>query len=726
MKTTMRRDARVAPRSIVASVLALVLMLTFMNGIVRAAEETVTSIAFETSPSTTIYISESTIQLNVIATTSANNTKDVTSSAIWTSSNPSVVKVSGGLLTPLTSGTAKISAQYGSYKISVDLTSEYRYDSITINSDGDAAPDKMDFAVGEKPSFTLSAVKGSTTTDSIADATWTSSSPSVATVSDKGEVTLIAAGETTITASYKGRKDTVVLNVSSPYSSFEISPDGLLELKTGNDTFNLKVNATKSSDGTAVDVTADAEWTSSNTGVVKVDKGVVTSVGAGTATITVTHHGVSDSITAVVRPAHEAMRITPSAEQHILLKGGPIDFSVAVPNDNNQWQTVTNATWTSSDIYVATVDSNGRVTPKEIGQTKITASYKGLTKTVVVNVYPTIDTMEAASDEIDAFVDEQVKLPSVTAMTLWEEKFDISNLVSWTSSNTSVVELKDGKWIGKQVGEAVLTASVQGKSVSVTVTISEKPLALTTDASNISLVIGKEVALPSVTVVNESGTEEDVTDKATWKASSPNLLIKAPKMKGLLKSSVTLTATYLGKTTTFKVTIEEEVTKLFIDASSLTLNTGKTKSFKVTGVYKNGNSVNLSTKVNFSLSNETVASMSNNVIKGIAEGTTVVTGTYQDKTVTVVVTVQPRLTKLTITNRTLTLAPGSALTMKVTATYDTGKVVDVTKSAIWTSSKETVATVNSSGQIAAVAKGVSTVKAVFEGKTVTVRVTVKP
>ncbi|GIQ64347.1 hypothetical protein PACILC2_29150 [Paenibacillus cisolokensis] len=58
------------------------------------------------------------------------------------------------------------------------------------------------------------------------------------------------------------------------------------------------------------------------------------------------------------------------------------------------------------------------------------------------------------------------------------------------------------------------------------------------------------------------------------------------------------------------------------------------------------------------------------------------------------------------------------------AEYEGGKTVDVTSGAVWTSSNSKVATVTA-GRIVVTGKGKATVKAIFDGKTATVRITVK-
>ncbi|WP_308636672.1 Ig-like domain-containing protein [Paenibacillus silvisoli] len=721
----MRTNQQKRHRYWLSLMLAVVLSFTSFAGL-AFAEEVVTGIAFDNAPSPAVlYVDDDTLSLEVrAAIQGASSTKDVTTDATWSSSNTTILKVSAGVLTGMSSGTATVSATYKGFKITLPVTVQYLYDSVTLTEDGTTVPVTKSVRLGDTIAYELIGAKSGKENETVTDsATWTSSNTAVATVAD-GEVKLLAAGETTITAKYKGKSDTVKLTVTSPYESLSISPDALLEFNVGDSDAALTATATDEDDSKS-DVTGLAQWTTGNSAVVTVSEGVVTPVGVGMTTISASYLGVKSSIDVVVRPAFEAMRMTPKEEQHVTMQDDPIAFSVVVLKGDASPETVTaKATWTSSNVYAATVSKDGIVTPKGVGTAVIKASYMGLSQQVTVTVYPTVSNMKAAKTAIDAFLDETVVLPKVSAENLAEETVDVSGLVSWTSSNKEVVDKVDGKWTAKKLGTAVLTGVIQAKTVSVTVDVHEKPILLTPDQANASIVIGKEAKLPAITVMYESGEEEVVTDKVTWKSSSANLLVKAPNMRGLQAASVSLTATYLGKSTTIRVAIEEEITKLFVETTALTLNPSRTKSLKVTGIYKSGKSVSLSTKMNWTIDPETIASMNASTIKALKEGSAKLTGTYQGKSVEVALTVVAKVKKLTASEKTVTLAAEAKETLKITAEYDGGRTADVTKTAVWTVGNKKVAAVEN-GVITAIAKGSTNVRAVFDGRSVTIRVVVK-
>ena len=127
--------------------------------------------------------------------------------------------------------------------------------------------------------------------------TWESSDPSVATV-DNGTVRGLKVGKTIITATSGDESDTC--EVSVEYANIIIGGNEGLSISSVNliinehDTENLTATV---EDGAYNEVTdAIVNWRSSDTNVVTVDStGTIRAVNPGTATITATTTGVSDT-----------------------------------------------------------------------------------------------------------------------------------------------------------------------------------------------------------------------------------------------------------------------------------------------------------------------------------------------------------------------------------------------------------------------------------------------
>ncbi|MCM3635914.1 Ig-like domain-containing protein [Paenibacillus camelliae] len=714
-----------------AVLLAIALISSLSIGMTYAAEDKVTGIEFDYDPldynnstsSFELIVGEDQITLDVLASIEGSTSKKVVTSAVtWKSSNTNYVKVDKGVITGVGKGSALISATYKDYKVSIRAISDYLYDSVTIMNNNEAAPSKVQGELGQSFTYTLNGTKNSNVEDITSEATWTTSNASVATV-DEGTVTLMGTGTATITAKLKGKSDSITVNVSSPYKSIAISPSNQLELEVGQDDYMLQAVATLKAGGT-VDVTDDATWTSANPKVATVEHGFVRPIGTGKTTISVTHKGVTKTTEVVVRTAYQSIRLSPENEYHMFLQDNPLQIQAEVLHNSNVSYLATNlAEWSSSDVVVATV-YNGVVTPKAVGTTKITASYKGLSRSVTVTVYPSITDLSIDSETIDGFVNSSEKLPTVTGKLFDGSKIDVSKLVQWSAKDESIAVIKDGKWQAKEIGETVLTAKIKNYEDEVKLVTHAKPLKLVADASNLNIVIGKDVAYPSVTVINVDGDEEDVSDKVKWKASSENLILKPDTMKGLEASTVTLTASYLNKSTSIKVRIEEEVVKFVVEPEVLELYPNRSKSIKVTGYYKDGRSVVLNSKIDWSSLSTNIASIRGNTVKALTVGNTVITGSYQGNTINVPVIVSPKLKNLSLSDRSAKLSPGGTFTVKLTANYTTGSPVVVTEEAVWTTSKASVATVKD-GKITAVSKGSATIKATYGGKSTTIRVTVK-
>lgn len=714
-----------------AIVLAITLISSLTAGYAYAAEDKVTGIEFDydsfnydsSTSSLQLFVKGDKVNVDVLASIQGSTSKkDVTSAATWKSSNTDYVKVDKGVLTGVGKGTATVSATYKDYKISIRVTSQYEYDSVTLMKNNTTAPSKTVGEVGTNQTYTLNGSKNGVVEDVTLEAVWTTSNVSIATV-DEGTITFVGTGTVTISAKLKGKSDSIAITVSSPYKSISISPNKQLEMEIGDNAQHLQATAFLKTGG-ELDITNTAEWTSANPNIASVENGIIKPVGIGKTTVSVSHMGVTSSIDVVVRTAYQSIKLSPESEYHMFLQDAPLQIeSEVLSNSNVSYNATQLADWKSSDVVVATV-SNGLVTPKAIGTTKITASYKGISRSISVTVYPSITGLTLESETIDGFVNSSEKLPTVTGKLFDGSKVDISKLVQWSSKDEKVAVIEDGKWIAKSVGETTLTAKIKNYEVDVKLVVHVKPLKLVPDDSTLNLVIGQDVAYPSITVINEGGEEIDVSKKVTWKTSSDNLILKPTTIKGLEASTVTMTATYLNKSTSIKVRIEEEIVKVVVDPEIIELNPNRSKSIKVTGYYNDGRTVVLSSKIDWKVSSTTLASVKGNTVKALAVGTGVLSGSYQDIKINIPIVVTPKLKSISLSDKSIKLAPGNTFSVKLTANYMTGNPVVVTDDIVWTTSKASVATVKN-GKITAVSKGTATIKASFGGKSTTIRVTVK-
>jgi len=708
---------------LIAALTALIL-LALPASWAGAADETVRAVRFADIDNTLSMHVDDSRQISALAEMSDGTYRDVTFDAVWSSSNGSVVSVDKGLLKAKAPGYADITVKYASASKTMRVTVAYEYDKVEIaSSDGTPLAAPLAAVVGEDPGLKLLAYKGGSTSDVTGDADWSSSNEAVARV-EAGRVELLAPGSVTISARYKGRSGSVKLNVASPYESLSLMPHELIEFRYGDAGVQLTATAVPKGGG-GEDVTAKASWQSADASVATVEGGLVKPAGIGTTTIRADYLGVHDTVTVVVRPAYAALRLSADKPLHLLPGSDPVQLRIFAANDPDEPEldVTALAEWKSSNVYAVTV-SGGLVTAKEQGTSRITATYMGRSVSIDVTVYPRVRSIEVDTASIDAFEDGEGALPKVKGVTLAGEEIDVSGVAEWTSANEAIVEVRDGKWFARGLGETLLTARVGTRMANVKVVVHEEPLALLSDVEELTVVAGKTIPLPDVTLVLKNGNiVEDIEPKPEWTTSSPNILVTGGELKGLLTGRYTLTASHLGKKVTFRVNVEQEIVKLEANPASIELNPGKTKTIRVTGTYRNGKTVNLSGKVVWTSSNPSVVTATGSKVKAAAAGQAALTAEYQDIKLVVQVSVVPKLTGLSASVKTLELKTGGSGTVRLTAEFDKNATSDVTALAAWTSSNERVAVV-SAGQIIAKSPGTATIKASYGGKTVTVRVKV--
>ncbi|MEK3658532.1 hypothetical protein NSQ29_03145 [Paenibacillus sp. FSL F4-0236] len=738
-------------RKMTKMLLIMILLATAVFPVsVFAAAGDINSIEFESSAKVQLTVGQTPKQLKVYANVEGSSSKrDVTGAVVWNSSNTNAVKVVNGLLTPIDSGKAIITATYNHAlaTIEVEVSHPIKELKLEYSSEGN-------YKLGDEEDKLLvkaNAIGGETATsakDVTADTTWSSSNTSVLTIAE-GKITLAGEGTSTITAKYKDLTATFKAVVKLPYSEIELKNDkGIvikeIEMLVGDNPVKVAAFTKETTKTTANDISEKAEWSSSNTSVATVDKGEIKVLSAGKAVITVSYLGITQTVDVYVRAPYEALLLTPSGDQFLFM-GESLNVKAEVRDAANSTPNVSSsAVWSSDNQLAATVTAGtdaAAITAKAVGTSVIKAEYRGISKSFKLTVYPTITELEADKKELDMYTEDSVSLPKVNGTKLDGTKLDLSQEIEWTSANDEIATIKDGKLVAEKAGTVNIVgkiksenptsskAAIREKSVVVSVTVKDKVHILLGPEENVVIVTGEEKAVPEVKAVMENGNELDATSTMEWEITGTNAIIKTTSsgkvIKGLVKGSATLKGTYANKTISIPVTIEQKVTKIVVEPNAIELNIKGSKSIKVTAYYSNGKTGNISSSMNWESSNEAVATVKSTSVKAITEGTATLSGSYQGLAASVKINVVPKLLKLTVNENRLKMAPGAVQNAVVIAQYDTGKTAIVTGSAAWTSSKPSVARVSASGQIVAVSKGTASIKGKIGTKTVTVTVTVK-
>ena len=304
----------------------------------------------------------------------------------WSSSNTSVAAVNAsGVVTGKKGGKADISASY-TYG-GVTKTAKKTI-TVTKKLTGLSVSGSSKAYVGTKVTLTATAKFDDGTSSKVTPTKCTSSSSSVATVTNAGVVTGKKVGSATITVSYTYNGSSKVtasvkkaITVKKQLKSLTITGGAASVLFGKKLTFTTTAKYT---DGTSGKVTA--KWATSDKTIATISpKGVLTVKKGGTVKVTAsyTYEGVTKTVTKSVTVKKELKSLAVSGSKN-MYPGTTITLtSKATYTDGTTASVTKNTTWTSSNKSVATV-KNGVVYGVKVGTVTITASYTygGVKKTV--------------------------------------------------------------------------------------------------------------------------------------------------------------------------------------------------------------------------------------------------------------------------------------------------------------------------------------------------------
>lgn len=336
------------------------------------------------------------------------------------------------------------------------------------------SPQTLTLKVGEKATLGVSV---ETTGGAATTVTWSSSTPAVASVSATGEVTAVAAGNTTVRAvsTVDGSKSGAAQVTVSALAvrSVTVSPNAV-SLQVGQTTTAL---ATVDRDaGVAGTVT----WASNNAAVATVNatSGLITAVTPGTAIVSATStvdntKSAALAVTVVSVPNNlTALSVAPTSAA--LGIGGTLQL---VPSPTTVGTPTITYSYQSSNTAVATVSGTGLVTAVGNGTAVITTT--ATTNTNSLSVATTI-TVASASVSISSITQGATNVPVNIANVAGQ--IEVTMNISAGNQSLDSVRVKLGNKVGATQGFTVNGAP------NAPVTLSVNTAAYTLNADSTSTV----------------------------------------------------------------------------------------------------------------------------------------------------------------------------------------------------------------------------------------------
>jgi hypothetical protein len=409
---------------------------------------------------------------------------------------------------------------------------------------------------------------------------------------------------------------------------------------------------------TTQDLTSQVTWKSSSADVATVSAtGLVTGIGAGTNTITATINGytglLSASSTVTVAANNTggggtgndvvSVSIIPGS-QSVAVAGETGQFiAIGTTSGGNQVNLTDSATWTSSNVSVATVSSHGLATATGSGTSTITAIATNSDQTVASGTATFTVTGAAAGPllSISIIPNAQTMIAGQTSQLIAIGTFNtspatqnVTGSVAWASSNTAVANVTASGGLVSAVGPGVCVITAIGTNAGGGVVTATSTFTVTGSSSSaeplasLAIVPNSQTALAvnqtahfiaiaatgsgnTVNLTNQSATVGSATiAAAVWSSSNPTVATIDPSTgiaTALTAGTTAITAeasnpdgTVVLATATFTVTIptvaEPLVSMAILPASQTLAAAGQQANLTAIATTGSGTTVNLTDK----------------------------------------------------------------------------------------------------------------------------------
>jgi hypothetical protein len=471
------------------------------------------------------------------------------------------------------------------------------------------------------------------------------------------------------------------------------------------------------SNGSKQDLSAQAVWTSSGTGVATVDPGgKVTAVSPGSTTIIAEADGVVGSATLIVTAANlVSIGVTPAARS--IAAGMIQDFkATGVYSDNSAHDVTASVSWHSATPVVATIDSTGKARAVGVGATLITATLGGVSSAAVtLKVTGAILISIAVTPSIAAIPNGAQLQFTATGLFSDQSMQDLSRSANWSSSAATLASVSNtngsnGLVTALGVGTTSITAAFAGVS-SPAVTLIVNPAALVSIAVTPLtpiLPLGLSAQFVAVGTYTDNSTQ-DITGAVIWTSSAISVATISSDLttSGLAMSkspgATNITAT-LGAVASPPVSLTVSAARLVsiaVTPPTPGIALGTNQQFAATGTYTDNSTQDLTTQATWSSGTSAVASISNaSGSRGLATSLTVGStaigaslGTVNSTPVSLTVSAAT-LVSIAVTPPTPGIALGTNQQFAATGTYTDNSTQDLTTQVTWSSDSPSVASIS--------------------------------
>ncbi len=732
-------------------------------------------ISIEVTPATATVPAGRTQQFSATGTYTDGSSQSLDATVAWSSSDENVASIDGaGLATGIAEGgPVTISASQDGFTGDAELTvSSAVVESFSIT------PKTKSLAKGLEQQFVAAADYSDGSSLDVTDSTtWTSADPSIVVIDSNGLATAMAEGsDVAIDADFEGFMDSALVSVTAAeLQSIEVTPANS-SLADGT-TQNFFATAVYT-DSTSQDVTDNEKttWSSSDRNIAEVSnssssKGVVLGRDPGQVEISATFEGETGKTGLTVTAAVlNAIQVSPA--QKDLPKGYGQQLSATGFYSDGTNQDITGqVAWSSANSAIVTVSnasgSAGFANAIEDDPTpvSITAALDGVNGNATITA-----TAEALTGITVVSDNNSVPFdPDVTEQFTAQGNFsggstvDLTERATWISSDESVatisnIEGSKGLLTQRMQGSVLIEAVENGERDTKAFEITAAALeSITITPPDETVAAGRSVQYTAMGIYSDDSTQ-DITSEVTWSSSVPAEVSISNAAGEEGKATTTAAAAgneyailaakdgFDSNSARLQVTaaVLESITVETVPAGTTSTPAGTSVQYSAQGQYSDGSADDISNEVSWSVVNETPVTDGDNVGDiSNADGAKGQLSTFFEGTLVVRASLDgvdgdaPQLTVDAAELQSVTITPvdpaiplNTQQQFTATANYGNNTSVDVSDQATWTSSDETVATVQNGangGLATSVGNaGSSIIEATFDGESGSSLLTVNP
>jgi 6-phosphogluconolactonase (cycloisomerase 2 family) len=474
--------------------------------------------------------------------------QDLTDQVTWNSSDSGVATVSNspgsngvagsaGVASSAGVGSATITAVAGGISSNAATLTVTDASLVSIQ----VTPPAPSVANGISQQFVATGVyTDHSTQDLTRQVTWRSSNTSVATVSNASSFNGLAnsagVGSTTITAAAG--------SISSNEATLTVTAATLVSIQVepalGSVAKGVSVQFTATgiyTDGSTLNLTAQATWDSSNTSVASVSNalgsnGKASSAGVGSTVITAARNGISSNTATLSVTAAELATLQVTPANPSVAAGNTQQFAATgTYTDGSTADLTGQVTWSSSNGSAATVSnaasSSGLASSTtSVGTTTIQAALGDVSASTTLTVTAAELATIQVTPDIQSISAGNTQQFVATGTYTDGSAVNITSLVTWNSSAPGVATISNasgsrGLASAASIGSTFITAlagSVVSNPAMLTVTAAEL-VSIQVSPTNPYVIVGNTQQLTATGLYADASTQ-DLTATASWSSSN--------------------------------------------------------------------------------------------------------------------------------------------------------------------------------------------------------------